>query len=386
MGKLEAILFDMALRESLHPVTKPGQPPPHRPLIAPQLRPLLLSARRFVLDRTMSGYIADLTWAAFQANPSRMITIAEGARRLARLPHKVTWIEYDNAAFKCRMLSEYKDFVWKTDEDEHKFWSEVDSRRGWLLEQLAATHFRLTMIYQRSSWFKGIPIMLPLRFEWLADDETQGLVADDSRDPKIVPLLLNVCGDPSPWEFAAGISDYSNDRVRLLGPADGTVLVGAHKETRKGLVTLVVKEVFKNQLDYSRGELRKVWTLLATINDLPTFIEQVRPTKGYVARGRYHHFVEHKIIHLRVPETKSLRTLAARAVALIRRRAHQVRGHWRKDWRQPASAFCQHQWHADSGGMICQLCHGHRIWIVEHQRGDAGLGFVTHDYVVERGD
>ena len=24
-------------------------------------------------------------------------------------------------------------------------------------------------------------------------------------------------------------------------------------------------------------------------------------------------------------------------------------------------------------------------WIAEHQMGDASLGFVTHDYVVERG-
>jgi hypothetical protein len=49
---------------------------------------------------------------------------------------------------------------------------------------------------------------------------------------------------------------------------------------------------------------------------------------------------------------------------VARRRAHQVRGHWRRDWRH----------------------EGQRIWIKEHQRGDASLGFVTHDYHVEHRD
>jgi hypothetical protein len=30
--------------------------------------------------------------------------------------------------------------------------------------------------------------------------------------------------------------------------------------------------------------------------------------------------------------------------------------------------------------MICRKCGGHKLWISEHQRGDASLGFVTHDY------
>jgi hypothetical protein len=41
------------------------------------------------------------------------------------------------------------------------------------------------------------------------------------------------------------------------------------------------------------------------------------------------------------------------------KRAHAVRGYWRKDFRRP----------------------GERIWIRDHEFDDRSLGFVTHDYV-----
>ena len=84
------------------------------------------------------------------------------------------------------------------------------------------------------------------------------------------------------------------------------------------------------------------------------------PSKGFYARGNYHKFVEHEIISINLPKGKEPRTVAKHAVMMSRRRAHQVRGHWRR-----------HHWKP-----------GERIWIAEHQRGDALLGFVIHDYAV----
>jgi hypothetical protein len=53
-------------------------------------------------------------------------------------------------------------------------------------------------------------------------------------------------------------------------------------------------------------------------------------------------------------------------LAGIRRRAHQVRGHWRDDWRLPKG--------------------NKTLWIAEHQRGDASLGLVIHDYEITHKD
>ena len=70
------------------------------------------------------------------------------------------------------------------------------------------------------------------------------------------------------------------------------------------------------------------------------------------------------VITLRVPEKADLRKVAQRVAGeIIRRRAHQVRGHWRDDWRLPKG--------------------NKSLWVTEHQRGDASIGFVTHDYLVE---
>ena len=115
-----------------------------------------------------------------------------------------------------------------------------------------------------------------------------------------------------------------------------------------------------NPLGELAHDARYLWSLLATINCLPTEIKEVKPDRGYVARGKYRKFSEHTVITLTVPTTR-YRQVAMRAVAIARRRAHQVRGHFRKD-----------RWHP-----------GEMIWVREHQRGDASLGFVLHDFIVE---
>jgi hypothetical protein len=111
------------------------------------------------------------------------------------------------------------------------------------------------------------------------------------------------------------------------------------------------------------GELahdaRYLWALLATINDLPTSMATVKSDRGYVARGSYRKFCEHTVISLTVP-AKRYATVAKRAIAIARRRGHQVRGHFRKNRFHP----------------------GERIWIREHVRGDTSIGFVTHDYSI----
>ena len=123
---------------------------------------------------------------------------------------------------------------------------------------------------------------------------------------------------------------------------------------------------------------RDIWTLLATINDLPVIVERIEPSRGYVSRGSYKKFLTHSVIHLTVPETRWYK-IARKISALIRRRAHQVRGHWRTDWHARPTKGCGHDWDVN---MKCKLCGGHKLWIAEHQRGDASLGFVTHDYDV----
>jgi hypothetical protein len=94
--------------------------------------------------------------------------------------------------------------------------------------------------------------------------------------------------------------------------------------------------------------------------------------------------VDHKIIHLHIPE-KRYKRVAAQAIAIARRRAHPVRAHFRIDRHKPPSPLCDHEWGPadEHRHLTCNVCHGRKLYIHEHMRGDASLGIVTHDYVVE---
>ena len=121
------------------------------------------------------------------------------------------------------------------------------------------------------------------------------------------------------------------------------------------------REVLRTMMGAVGGILRRAMLLLSVINDVPIGAKHVTQTRGFVAQGRYRRFLDHTIVTINLPKGRDPHKVARSIIAVARRRAHEVRGHWRRDWRH----------------------EGQRIWIREHQRGDASLGFVTHDYKVE---
>ena len=58
-------------------------------------------SRKFVLDEPMSRYLLDLSCTLLRGGLRKRINLVENARRLARLPHPLTWIEYDYRAHLC---------------------------------------------------------------------------------------------------------------------------------------------------------------------------------------------------------------------------------------------------------------------------------------------
>jgi hypothetical protein len=129
------------------------------------------------------------------------------------------------------------------------------------------------------------------------------------------------------------------------------------------------------------GVQRRMWALLATINDLPVVVAEVKQSRGFLAKGQYRKFLDHRTITLTVPEKLYKKTIRD-ALANAHRRGGPVREHWRRDWRKPLSPLCDHEWGADEKHMFCTHCNGRKIWINEHVRGDTSRGFVTHDFTV----
>jgi hypothetical protein len=177
----------------------------------------------------------------------------------------------------------------------------------------------------------------PFAFAWHTDDSPSVWLASDG----------------SQSELSVGVVGYRNDRCGIVGPEYFDDWIP--RDEKK---TELMREFFR----IHSATLRRVWALLATLNDIPAEARPVVSTTGFVAHGRYRRFLDHIIITLRVGDEADLKKIARDVVAMSRRRAHQVRGHWRKDHWRP----------------------GERIWVHDHTRGDASLGFVMHDYVVEK--
>lgn len=352
--KPDAKLIDLAIRDCFK---SPGAPVPFA------YRDRLMSARKFVLDDAMSAHIADLTNAPFIGHDRLFIAqVADGARRMARLPHPVTWIEYNCRARKARTEAEYQGVTLQTSSGYGKGAEEVIPRVGWLLEQHPAipSAFMMTQFAQ----IDGVAISMPMAYTWVADDDAvlpwRNLPFDTSEE-----------GARHPSEIASGVMGYVNDYVGVT-EANHCKIAGVEATKMMMLETI--------------GELRAAWTLLATLNDLPVIFDQVRPSRGQMMKGgNYRRFVDHSVIRLVVPAHRSLRTLATRALIAMHRRAHEVRGHWRNDWRHPRTPGCDHDWiNHNEHALKCRHCSGRRLWIPAHQRGNDRIGFVLHDYSVER--
>jgi hypothetical protein len=334
----------------------------HRPLLRD-----VAAARKFVLDGPMSRYLADLSEDFWRGGLRKRLRMLENARQLARAPHALTWIEYSYGAHYIKRIIE------KGGQGVAGIGGQDPQRMGWLIRQHATNAAAFMACEIRSTI--GIPdraFIHPVGMAWCADDA------------------------PSPWPRfppQSVFDDYLGAAAAKIGwGSEGVVEMTGYRSTQAhwhaflgdamttAMIETMMGKVANEDQIAAAGKpavsLRALWALLATINDLPVVIESIEPSKGYVSRGSYKKFVTHSVIHLTVPETRWYK-ITNKVAAILRRRAHQVRGHWRIDWRARPIKGCEHEWDAE---MTCRKCGGHQLWISEHQRGDASLGFVIHDY------
>jgi hypothetical protein len=321
----------------------------------------IVRARKFILDKDMSAYLADISQSFWQRGGLRKRNHAlDNARRMARLPHHLTWIEFDYRAYLDRKKTKWGYTLHPVGRAVYLKEIQWPNRLGWLVQQ----HPKLEIAFRATEVRSGVQAPdyqvwpSPLSHAWCSDDT------------------------PLPWRSIFPGEDHA---------AAGIVNMEGYRSSQVAFVCSYSEQMTADWLTVMKGDddpracrpmldLRDLWGLLATINDLPVRVDHVEPSRGFFSRGVYKKFLQHSIVHLTVPETR-WRALINKTATMLRRRAHQVRGHWRKDWRNPLSPLCEHEFDDD---MICQRCQGRKLWIGEHERGDASLGFVTHDYTVTK--
>lgn len=356
-------LVNKLLRETYRPHTTLSRLTT-RPMT--DVRAALIRARRFVLDEPMSAFVADLAMSPFIANVARRPVALDAVRHGARLPHPTTWVELDGRAFRRRLIEIYPEAhdatgkVLVPGEEVPRTW-------GWLFEE----HPRDPRAVRMSEFVideddTGAPITPPFQWVWQTSD------------------------DPLPWAGACpragmighGIMGYECPQIGILNEPFvrerdmQIVKLGEHGKPFRA-----------HEMVLELGSAaRYAMCLLATLNDVPATIARAEQSRGFVARGSYRKYLDHATVRLSVPARVDKHRLAAKLIAIARRRAHDVRGHWRLYQRGPG-VLCEayaHAWGAadDAGHARCGSCSAWRTWIPAHQRGDASLGYVVHDYSV----
>lgn len=320
------------------------------------LRQSLLTAKRFVLDDEMSSFLADLSITPFIANLARRAEVMDVLRHNARLPHPKIWIELNGRAFRARLLELSQDYQ-NTDHSVQPH--EVPKVWGYLLEEYPD---RPTIIVMREFVdLDGEIATLPM--EW----------------------CYSVADEPLPWPNPDTLSGALGTGIlSYICPYTAMRFERGIPNRHKVVCNVGSKSFITHKLAVETGgALRYVLAFLSTFNDLPVKREVVHPTKSFLARGTFHKFLEHTVVKLNVPQCVERTHLARRLVVAVRKRAHQVRGHWRV-LSMPEES-CEHIWAIlDEKHQQCSICHIRRVWIINHQRGDEKLGFVTHDYNVSK--
>lgn len=144
------------------------------------------------------------------------------------------------------------------------------------------------------------------------------------------------------------------------------------------------------------GEFRLILALLLMLNrpNLARLTET--PGGSGLYRGKNMVYQTHTSVTIDLDPVPELRAEMASGSGALRRR-HEVRGHYCHDAtarEYGRIAGCIHDWlemnerweplsgtwRADRvNHWVCQACAGKRWWKTEHTRGDATLGFVSHD-------
>ena len=127
------------------------------------------------------------------------------------------------------------------------------------------------------------------------------------------------------------------------------------------------------------GEARNFMSLLLWLNQPNvSHVVDMPATRGWF-NGKPQAYAAHHIVKLR-KETTTRTMLRAFAPRRAPRR-HEVESFWRNYEKTPG---CEHAWPIlpdEHGHWHCSKCPQWRTRVRQHERGDAGVGFVTKEYL-----
>jgi len=128
------------------------------------------------------------------------------------------------------------------------------------------------------------------------------------------------------------------------------------------------------------GEFLWMWRLTCLLLHAPKGVTiHDHPACNRVVKGKRRAYAAYSTVKIKLSQQETKRII--RTGVYGPKRAHEVRGTWVNYHRNPR---CDHQWTRLDGEherYLCQ-CGQLRVWRKTHGRGDASLGYVSHEYRV----
>jgi hypothetical protein len=316
------------------------------------------TAKRFVLDRTASGFVGELTR---RATPEVL-----SQHEWARAPFPTTWIEMDHRAYWNGMTA---GLVPSKITDDKLFGMLVHNDRVW---------------FYSNNETDAKPAIGPYTFRMhLPMAMEQELELAQLVHLSRLTFRLYMLGGMIRGDDAQAHRDWLSSREAAAVCRAHTVEFShSMRAALRSMPGKTVQEVMHG----SSGTLKIVLTLLLLLS---------RPHKSLVVsevghrrmliRGKPVVHKAHSRIGLRLEhEDPVTRFISGLKPSGIHRQRHDVRGHWAQS--RKMGAGCTHQWEPDldADHFQCALCGAKRWWRKNHQRGSSQVGSNTAEYEVKR--
>jgi hypothetical protein len=361
----------------------------------------MLEARKFTLDAAATEYVVRQS----RLLPGQCLKVLP----YARPPFPTTWVEWDLAT-KMRVGGELG--------LENEGPNRADEGEGVLIRSLSETRYQVSQLFigmYENTWTSdpGPVDVLNPGFDFVID--TEHVVGDEVwnvdakslmrqmhqyavNHPKMVEATasgLLEAPDLDAWVWtlnsqAWGWWDASQEAMEVMAP--DMAALGMATRWVPHTFTMMFKgktlhdrdgrpsrpacangvwdtELLKTALGVIRT-VRGIARLTATALAVMALVEthELRRVAGErrLVGGRSVPYMSESVVTIKVP-VKSIVAVCQRKATNMKKRRHEVRGHWR---------------------VIADRKTGerHSTWVNHHLRGDASIGFVRHGYSVEKRD
>jgi len=184
----------------------------------------------------------------------------------------------------------------------------------------------------------------------------------------IVRSTMNELGEEVTISMSSQLAPYLTaltDRCEIIRAGHAGISIANSVRKLAGSGPLKRRRLLNSVIIESTGTFRWLITVLGLMNSYQTVPSTYQMSGGGKSRPlnlRHVPFMEYRRLSVKLPVDKPISALVKPArLSQVRKRAHKVRGHYRR------------------------YKTGKRVFVKEHQRGDASLGFVHKEYLVESG-